>query len=239
MITKPFFVALATITFSASAWAQITLTANQTDNVMIPDAVIPGSDASGISETIPLGSSIQSITDVQLTLDIAGTSYYQPFNGDYYAYLMHGSGFAVLLNRVGVTAVNTFGYSDTGMNVTFSDSGADIHTYQTGSYTLNGDGQLTGTWAPDGRTASPFTVLDTSPRTALLSTFDGEGSGGNWTLFIADCSPGGIGNLVGWNLQVTGTPSISSVPDGGNTMRLLFLGASSLALLAARKRVAQ
>jgi hypothetical protein len=230
MTTKSCFVALALITSSASAWAQITLTRSQTDNAMIPNY-----DLNGVVETISLGSSIQSITDVQLTLDIGGTSYYQPFNGNYYAYLTHGAGFAVLLNRVGVTASNPFGYSDMGMDVTFSDSGSDIHDYQSGAYTLNGNGQLTGTWAPDGRTASPFTVLDTSPRTALLSSFDGEDSGGDWILFIKDCSPGGIGNLDSWSLTVTGT-GVTSIPDGGNTMGLFALAASLLALRSLRER---
>jgi hypothetical protein len=231
MTTKPCIVALALITCGASAWAQITLTGSQTDNAMIPDF-----DLSGLSETISLGSSIQSITGVELTLDIGGTANYQPFNGDYYAYLIHGSGMAVLLNRVGVTAVNPFGYSDTGFDVTFSDGGSDIHYYQTGSHTLNGEGQLTGTWGPDGEATSPLTVLGTSPQTALLNSFDGESSSGGWTLFIADCSPGGIGNLDSWSLQVTGNTGTSTSPDNGSTMGLLVLGVSSLALWSLRKR---
>lgn len=220
MTTKSCFIALALITCAAGAWAQTTVTVSQTDNVMIPD-----NDLSGVAETITLGSTIQSITDVQLTLDVGPTgSGALPFNGDYYAYLTHGSGMAVLLNRVGVTAANPFGYGGTGFDVTFSDAGADIHNYQSGSYSLNGGGQLTGTWGPDGRAASPFTVLDTSPQTALLSSFDGGSAGGVWTLFIADTSPLGIGNLESWSLQVTGnTATNNPVPDGGNTFGLLAL----------------
>jgi subtilisin-like proprotein convertase family protein len=232
MTTKSCFVALALIASSAGAWAQSTVIVSQTDNVIIPD-----NDLSGISETVSLGSSIQSITGVQLTLDIGGTDNYQPFNGDFYAYLEHGSGMAVLLNRVGVTAGNSFGYADTGFDVTFSDSGPDIHNYQNGIYNLNAAGQLTGTWGPDGRTASPFTVLDTSPRTALLSSFDGGSAGGTWTLFIADTSPGGIGNLDGWSLQVTGnTNTLPQVPDSGNTLGLLAVGFSLLLLASCRRR---
>jgi hypothetical protein len=197
--------------------------------------MIPNNDLNGVAETISLGPSIQSITDVQLTLDIGGTSFYQPFNGNYYAYLTHGTGFAVLLNRVGVTASSPFGYSNEGMDVTFSDSGPDIHNYQSHAYSLNGNGQLTGTWGPDGRPASPFTVLDTSPRSALLSSFDGEDSSGDWILFIEDCSPGGIGNLDSWSLRVTGT-GVTTIPDDGNTFGLLALGASLLAVRALRKR---
>jgi hypothetical protein len=180
------------------------VTVSQTDNALIPD-----NNLNGIAETISLGSSIQSITDVQLTLNLGKTANGdRPFNGDYYAYLTHGSSLVVLLNRVGVTAANHYGYFDTGFAVTFDDSGADIHNYQSGSYTLNSSGQLTSTWAPDGRTASPLAVLDTSPRGPLLSSFDGEDASGGWTLFIADTSPGGIGDLASWSLQVTGTAAV-------------------------------
>jgi len=237
MTTKSCFVALALITCAAGAWAQTTLTVSQTDNIMIPD-----NDLSGVAETITLGSSIQSITGVQLTLDVGGTANYQPFDGDYYAYLIHGSSQAVLLNRVGVTAINPFGYADTGFDVTFSGGGSDIHNYQNGSYTLNGSGQLTGTWAPDGRTASPLTVLNTSPRTALLSSFNGGNAGGDWTLFIADTSPGAIGDLEGWTLQVTGNSGTNNpVPDGGNTLGLLALAFGLMVLTSSNtfKRMPQ
>jgi hypothetical protein len=216
MITKPSLVALALIAVSASAWAQITLSGVQTD-----DIIIPNNDLNGVAETISLNSSIQSITGVQLTLDVGGTPGYPPFNGNYYAYLEHGSTLVTLLNRVGTSPGNAFGYADMGFDVTLNDNGPDIHNYQNGPYTLNGAGQLTGTWGPDG---------------GLLSAFDGQGSSGGWTLFIADESSGGTGNLDNWSLQVTGTTSVVTVPDGGDTMGLLFLGASSLAFWALRKR---
>jgi subtilisin-like proprotein convertase family protein len=232
MSTKLFIAALASFTFGASAWAQLTLMGGQTDNTLIPD-----NDLSGISETISLGSSIQSITDVQLTLDIGGT---YAWNGDYYAYLTHGSGFAVLLNRVGVVDASNptdFGYGNTGLDVTFSDSGANIHNYQSGSPTYNANGQLTGTWGPDGRTASPFAVTAASAPTALLSSFDGEDSDGGWTLFIADASPGDYGDLVSWNLQVTGMPATTgTAPDGSNTTELLIISVGGMALWSLRQR---
>jgi subtilisin-like proprotein convertase family protein len=222
MTTKSCFVALALITFSASSWAQTTLTGSQT-----PDTIIPDNDLSGLSETIVLGSGIQSITDVQLTLDVGGTANYQPFNGDYYAYLTDGATTVVLLDRVGTapgsTVRDVFGYNNKGFDVTLADGSPDIHNYQSGSYSLNAAGQLTGTWAPDG---------------GALSAFDGEGSAGDWTLFIADESEGGIGNLDSWSLEVTGTPATVApgVPDNTSTMGLLLLGAGSLAFWSFRQR---
>jgi hypothetical protein len=224
MTLKPFFFVLAWSAFTASASAN-PITISQTDNNI---AIIPPDNLSGMAETISLGSSIQSITDVELTLNIGGTANNQPFNGNYYAYLSHGSTLVVLLNRVGVTASNPYGYADEGFDVTFSDSGSDIHNYQNGSYTLNGSDQLTGTWAPDGRTASPLSVLDTSPRGPLLSAFDGQNSGGGWTQFIADAATGDLGDLDGWSLQVTGTTG--AVPDSGGTLELLVIAVSPLAL---------
>jgi hypothetical protein len=229
MMIKSYLVVLALITCSASSQADITLTGGMT-----PDIIIPDGDLAGIAETISLGSSIQSITDVQLTLDIGGASDDQPFNGDYYAYLTHGTGFAVLLNRVGVTAANPYGYADAGFDVTFSDSGPDIHNYQNDGPNFNGDGQLTGIWGPDGRTTSPLSVLDADPRSAFLSSFDGESSSGAWTLFIADCDPGDFGNLDSWTLDVSGTGATQSVPDSGGAGALLFLSGLSLVLFANR-----
>ena len=76
-----------------------------------------------------------------MTLNIAGG-----YNGDLYAYLSHGAGFAVLLNRVGRTSVNTDGYSTPGFAVTLvGHAAADVHSYESLSPTYNANGQLTGT----------------------------------------------------------------------------------------------
>jgi hypothetical protein len=220
--------ALATIVFAltgTNGWAQVTVNANQTDNALIPDYNTVNLNA--VSETINLsGTGIQSVTAVQVSLDVATGDNGIPFNGDYYAYLTHGSGFAVLLNRVGVTDAsnpNDFGYSDLGFDITFTDGGFDVHNYQNTSYTLNGDGQLTGPWAPDGRNSSPFTVQATDPRTALLSSFDGGTGDGAWTLVIADASQGSFGVLQDWSLQVSGTGTTASVPDESPLWELLFI----------------
>ena len=182
------------------------------------NTTIPDNNLIGVADTHAFATTILSITSVQVTLDISGG-----FNGDYYAYLSHGNtGFAVLLNRAGVTAANASGYADGGLNVTFSDTAAngDIHNYQT---VVNpGGGSLTGTWQPDGRNVNPQAVLNTTPRTAALNSFDGLDGGGDWTLFVADASPLGIGTLEGWSLQVTGTTGLNTVPETATIFLEIF-----------------
>ena len=128
----------------ATMSGQTTATTNYTVGVTIPD-----SSASGIASTTVFASSqIYQMTDVEVSLTIFGG-----FNGDYYAYLAHDSGFAVLLNRVGRDSGSLFGYPDAGLNVFLDDQApdGDIHVYRS---TLNpSGGTLTGTWAPDARTA--------------------------------------------------------------------------------------
>ena len=203
---------------AGSAVAQPFVT-SQTYNV---NTIIPDNNASGVAfaETFS-APGFTSISSITVSLDITGG-----LNGDYYAYLTHGSGFAVLLNRVGADTGNPTGYADSGLNITLDDSAAngDVHNYQ---LTLNPHGApLTGTWAPDGRTADPGSVTVGSPRTALLSSFDGLDPNGSYTLFIADMNPGGIGTLQNFELTVTGVPEPT-------TSALLLLGGAGLLL---RKR---
>src|SRR6266545_874230 len=112
---------------------------------------IPDNNLSGWSDTITVNdSSLQPIAQVRVTVNITGG-----FNGDLYGYLRFDNGvdpavLVPLVNRVGVTAGNAFGYSDAGMNVTFADSAAngDIHFYRVQN---GGPGAPTGFWEPDGR----------------------------------------------------------------------------------------
>lgn len=174
---------------------------------VIPDAIndTPGelSDTRTISGiAVDSETGIGFITDVNVTLTISGG-----FNGDLYGYLVHDSGFAVLLNRVGRTSGDEFGYGNTGFSILLDDqAGTDIHLYQTVTYTLNGNGQLLGSWQPDGRETDPDAVLDTDDRTALLSSFNDLDPNGTWTLFLADLSAGGESTLVGWGLEVNVVP---------------------------------
>lgn len=163
---------------------------------------IPDNDGSGVAYNINVSDPATIIGDVAVTLNISGG-----FNGDLYVYLSHGDGFAVLLNRVGRTSGNDYGYANTGFAVTLSGSAtADIHNYQSLSPTYNGSGQLTGTWAADGRDVDPNSALDTTPRTATLAGFDGLNPNGDWTLYFRDSSPGGLSTLNGFSLDITAVP---------------------------------
>ena len=185
----------------------VTFTVNQ---------AIPDGNPSGLAntQTLNFGSipNFTSIVDLSVTLNISGG-----FNGDYYAYLVNNTGgFAVLLNRVGKTASNPVGYSDSGFSITLSDSSPNnIHTYQ--DVSNPGGGMLTGTWAPDGRNVDPSGVLDTSPISATLGSFVGTNPSGTWTLFLADLDYGEQGTLQNWTLSVTAVPEPSSIA-------LAFLG---------------
>lgn len=180
-----------TLVLCPQASAEVLVTATSSPGVGIPD-----NDLNGVADTINLSTAITSISSVTVSLDISGG-----YNGDYYAYLRYDTGFAVLLNRVGSTSGNPYGSPDSGFEVTFSETAAngDIHLASAGG------GTLTGIWQPDGRDVNPLTALDTDPRTAFLSSFNGLDPNGAWTLFIADVSPEGLGTLESWTLQVEGT----------------------------------
>lgn len=202
--------------------AQITETYNYTNlNLFIPDG-----NSSGLASAQNIFSSaIDAITRVRVTLSL-GTppDSDDVFNGDLYVYLQHGPGISILLNRPGRTSGNAFGYGDNGFDVTFADNGAngDIHNYQ--NLIVPPDGSpVTGEWQPDARMLDPDAVLDTSARNAFLSTFNGLGGNGQWTLFLADVSSGGTVMLNSFSLQITGQP----VPEPG-TAALFAFGAGAL-----------
>lgn len=163
--------------------------------------VIPDGNPNGWSDTRNLSGIDETITDVNVTLNISGG-----WNGDLYGYLVHDSGFAVLLNRVGKTSGNAFGYSDAGFNITLDGAAAngDIHLYRD-LVNPNG-GTLTGTWQEDGRQANPATVTDESTRSASLSSFNGLSANGSWTLFLADLSADDTSTLVSWGLEIEAVP---------------------------------
>jgi hypothetical protein len=139
-------------------------------------------------------------------------------------------GFAVLLNRSGVSGTSTYGYSDAGFNITLSDASANnIHFYQN---VLNpGGGQLTGTWAPDGESISPLSSPSSFPTTptATLSSFANTDANGQWVFFIADLSPGGQSTLQ--NVVV----NILTVPEPSTLVLASLGGLGMLAMLRRRK----
>lgn len=180
---------------------------------------IPDNDEVGFTDirmvTIPAITEIESLT---VNLNFSGG-----WNGDLYAYLVHGSGFSVLLNRPGRSLANPDGSATVGMAVTFNDAAvSDIHT----GIPMSG-GSLTGTWQPDGRITDPYNTLNTDARPAMLADFIGLDPNGTWKLFVADQSAGETSTLQSWSLTITAVPELSSV----------MLAALGLFPLFRRKRV--
>jgi subtilisin-like proprotein convertase family protein len=168
------------------------------------NATVPDANPVGITASTVVSGLSGFITNVQVNLNITGG-----FNGDLYAYLAGPVGqFAVLLNRVGLSSGNAFGYFDAGFNITLDSSGSNIHNYQSGSYTLSG-GQLISTWAPDGRNISPLSspsAFDSASTAANLASFNNTSPNGTWTLFLADLSGGGQSTLVSWGMTISTVP---------------------------------
>ena len=205
---KTFTLAVALLMVALSGRAQSVET-NYTFNVnqAIPDGSPLGLTlATNLSVT---GGDGYTISNVTVNVDISGG-----FNGDLYAYLSGpNGGFAVLLNRVGVSNnASAFGYSDSGLNVTFTDAtNNDIHYYQSvPGYNLNGTG-----WQPDGINIDPLTnnpnAFGSAPQSAMLGSFDNQNPDGTWTLFLADLSSGGQATLVTWGLDITTAPEPSTL----------------------------
>lgn len=172
------------------------------------------------------------IDDVTVGLRIDSVSALNPAaSGDYYAALGHGTGYAVLLNRIGKANAAAWdtGSGHGGLDVTFNDAAAngDIHL---APFDANSDAPpaLTGAWAPDGRIADPG--LASSSRTATLSRFNGLAPGGAWELLLADDSAGGAGRLVSWSLSLSVTPTVGAPLNiGGPGGTLTFDAPQTLA----------
>lgn len=192
------------VTFALLAWVPL-VEATFILNVPVNES-IPDGDLAGIASTAIVSGESGTISDLSVTLNITGT-----YNGDLYAYLAHDSGFAVLLNRPGRTASDPLGYANQGLNVIFSDTVAlDIHNYGG-----NGLSMVTGTYRPDGRNVSPLDVLDTTPRTTMLASFNGLDPNGEWRLFVADASGGDLQQLVSWGIQFETYSQNLQVPEAG------------------------
>lgn len=170
--------------------------------------IIPDGDPSGRVNTYTFsGIYDYNITDVVVTLNVSGG-----YNGNLYAYLTHGSGTAVLLNRVGVGVSDPLGASGSGLTTLILSSSVanNIH--------FNLDGGTTGTYAPDGRTIDPLSAaadFDSASTTANFSSFNGTSPNGVWTLYFADVvGGGGTPNLTSWSLDVTAVPEPANVALG-------------------------
>jgi subtilisin-like proprotein convertase family protein len=152
------------------------------------------------------------ITDVNVRLEITGG-----YNGDLYGYLVHSSGFAVLLNRVGTGSggepQNTFGFSTSGFGAITLD---DETTYGNIHDQLNPAG---GTWKSDGLTLNDFNTLNPN---------------GTWTLFLADLAGGGDpATLVSWGLDIEAVPEPVTWALIG--FGLIFGGVTTARVIRARR----
>jgi hypothetical protein len=187
-----------------------------------PGAVIPDNDLNGLASTINLSAPLSEITGVSLTLDIAGDpNASDAYNGDYYAYLQFSTGLMVLLNQIDNPPL-PYGSPGSGFNVTLSDGNPNI-----GAAPSTAGQPLIGTFSPQGGGASTGA--------SLAGTFGGLNPNGAWTLFIADESPGGVGELASWSLDVTA--NTTPIPDSVSTPGLLVLGISPLVFWSLRKRI--
>ena len=174
--------------------------------------LIPDGSPSGTAGTATTSGFLPALSDISVTLNISGG-----YNGDLYAGLSHGGVLVPLLNRVGVTSGNSFGYGDTGFRVTLSSAGVnDVHSYGSHSPSFNGDGQLTGTWQPDGRTIDPQSSPSSFDSASRMNfgSFDGTNPNGTWTLFLADLSMGEQSTLVSWSLDITAIPEPTNIALG-------------------------
>lgn len=211
------------LTVALAARADITITTNRVGG-MVPD-----NNLSGWADTLTVsGFSGYTVSDVNVLLDLSGG-----WNGDLYAYLVHDTGFSVLLNRVGVTGSSAAGFGDAGLNITLDDAAVangNIHSY--GAGTIAG-GAL---WQPDGRNISPLTAggtLFSTPSTAILSSFNGLNPDGNWSLFVADVNLGGITTVQNWGLKLT----LTAIPEPMTAS--LVLAAAGILFLHKRRQAAR
>ena len=182
---------LATVLASAFAANAIIYSTNWTSGFAnsgdVPDNSFSGwSDTRSVS-TMPAGT----FTSLAVNLQLSGG-----WNGDLYAYLVHSSGFTVLLDRIGA---GPFGDSHAGMNVTFVDNGTAFGTTQGDINLYAGVPNPSGLWNPDNLGAGGGSL------TSFLST----SPNGTWSLFIADLSGGGVSTVSSWGLQM----DIVAVPE--------------------------
>jgi hypothetical protein len=178
---------------------------------------IPDGSASGLGNQQTVSGLPATIQDVTVGINISGG-----YNGDIYGYIRHNDTLVMLLDRVGTTSGNHFGYDDAGVDVTLSDHATQvptIHLYQDAAYSINGNGQLTGTWRPDG---------------GSFISFQNATPNGTWTVFFADLSAGGGQSMLeGWSLNIT------VVPEPVNVALGIFGGVFVAAILLRSSRVRQ
>src|SRR5216684_1741704 len=101
---KPLLLALALIGGLSASAQTTTTTTNFNVGIGVPD-----DEPSGLASAKTVSTPIAYMSGLKVSLKLSGT-----WNGDLYCYLTHSSGYTVLLNRVGRSATNSLGYSDSG-----------------------------------------------------------------------------------------------------------------------------
>lgn len=198
---KRSFLLLIELSLFTAVSSAAVFTFNSTVGIEVPDG-----STTGLANTITIAEG-EKIDTVSVILNLVIPPAEFGYTGDLYAYVQHGSRNSILLNRPGRGLAERTGYDDSvPFSVRFDDSAVngDIHSYR---LSLFGDNQiplsgpLTGAWQPDGRRVNPDIVLSTDARTATLQSFVGDTSQGDWTLYIADLSAGGVYRLENWSLE--------------------------------------
>lgn len=155
--------------------------------------VIPDNNPSGVAYALDFGATGLEISDLQVSFNISGG-----WSGDLYAYLSHGSGFAVLLNRVGTVKIGDDGYSTLGFDIVLQP--ATTHSGLTDIHNVPSP-TTGGSYQADGRLAYTDT---SSPQT--LDKFLTAAPNGAWTLVFADMAGGSISTLNSWSVDITAVP---------------------------------
>jgi len=182
---------LATVLMTAAAATHATIYTTNWNSGFANSGVVPDNNFSGWSDTRTV-STMPAGTIASLSVDLHLTG---GWNGDLYAYLVHDSGFTVLLDHVGtgVSGVSAYGYGDAGMNLNLTATGTSIHQYG-GNTTFSGN--PTGTFQTDNTGGSLASFLSTNPN-------------GTWSLFLADTSGSSVSTVQNWGLQM----DIVAVPE--------------------------
>jgi subtilisin-like proprotein convertase family protein len=203
---KPIYLAVL-LSLAASLGTQAALFSTTYSTGFQNGGVILDGTIDGLTDTRSISGVGGPITDIQVTLNFSGG-----YNGDLYVYLLHGSEMVVLINRVGVSGSDAFGYADGGMSITLAATAAngDIHNY-------GGTGIPTGTYSADGRVIDPLSssgAFDAAGTTSLAD-FNGANANGSWTLYVADVvGSGNPSTLVSWGLDITAVPEPTTVALG-------------------------
>jgi MYXO-CTERM domain-containing protein len=210
---------------SASALhAAIMFTASET---LTSGNAIADAPFAGLARELTVDTGARLIESLSITLDIGSAPGDLAWNGDLYVQLSGPSGtLAVLLNRAGTTPSDDTGYGDAGFNITIgTGSLPDVHEYQGVSYSLNGSGQLTGTWASDGREDAT-----SASRDRMLDQFIGQNPNGTWTLLVTDLASGNAARLNSWSIE-----GVGAVPEPGEWTALAGLALAGFAAIRRRR----